>query len=105
MTDARRELADVLREARAVLARPDNDFSWSSWPDGVAALAGVERAVTAAAAEAKKQVPQPDEDPTAKPTNDEISQARARRRQVEWRLLDEAKAGIEKRFGVREPNR
>ena len=32
------ELLAVLRETRALLARPDNDFAWSSWRDGRAAL-------------------------------------------------------------------
>jgi hypothetical protein len=35
----RRELLEVLRETRAMLARPDNEFMWSSWEDGDAALA------------------------------------------------------------------
>jgi hypothetical protein len=38
----RRELADVLRETRALLARPDNDFSWSSFHDADAALQEVD---------------------------------------------------------------
>lgn len=40
---ARRELVEVLREARALLALPDNDFCWSSWSDSNAALATVDR--------------------------------------------------------------
>jgi hypothetical protein len=28
----------VLRETRALLARPDNNFDWSSWENGEAAL-------------------------------------------------------------------
>jgi hypothetical protein len=36
---ARRELLDALREVRALLARPDNDFLWSSWEDADEALA------------------------------------------------------------------
>ena len=31
MDSAQRELIDVLREARALLARPENDFAWSPW--------------------------------------------------------------------------
>jgi len=38
----RRELLDVLRETRAILARSDNDFLWSSWEDADAALTEVE---------------------------------------------------------------
>jgi hypothetical protein len=33
------ELDAILTEARALLARPDNDFHWSSWKDQEAALA------------------------------------------------------------------
>jgi len=38
----RRELLEVLRQTRALLARPDNEFMWSSWEDGDAALAEVD---------------------------------------------------------------
>jgi hypothetical protein len=31
-------LLDVFRETRALLARQDNDFTWSSWEDAPAAL-------------------------------------------------------------------
>jgi hypothetical protein len=31
-------LIEVLREAREFLARPDNDFAWSSWQDAPAAF-------------------------------------------------------------------
>jgi hypothetical protein len=31
-------LIQVLREARELLVRPDNDFTWSSWEDAEAAL-------------------------------------------------------------------
>lgn len=31
------ELVEVLRAARALLARPGNDFAWSSWEDAGAA--------------------------------------------------------------------
>lgn len=44
---ARRELADVLREVRALLARPDNDFLWSSWEDAGDALAEVDGLIQA----------------------------------------------------------
>lgn len=39
---ARQALLDVLREARALLARPGNDFDWSSWVDADAALREVD---------------------------------------------------------------
>lgn len=43
MMDAdRRELVEVLREARALLARPGNDFDWSSWRDADHALEEVD---------------------------------------------------------------
>lgn len=32
------ELVDVLEEVRALVSRPDNDFSWSSWEDEADAL-------------------------------------------------------------------
>ncbi|HEX6370218.1 MAG TPA: hypothetical protein VF006_14965 [Longimicrobium sp.] len=38
----RRELLDVLRETRAMLALPNNEFMWSSWEDADAALAEVD---------------------------------------------------------------
>jgi hypothetical protein len=40
--DARQQLANVLREARSLLALPGNDFAWSSWEDTGAALAEVD---------------------------------------------------------------
>ncbi len=45
--DARQELVEVLREARALLALPGNDFAWSSWVDGQAALAELDRQIAA----------------------------------------------------------
>ncbi len=45
--DARRELAEVLRQARNLLGRPGNDFAWSSWEDGPAALAHLDRCIAA----------------------------------------------------------
>jgi hypothetical protein len=39
---ARRELLDVLRRIRELLAHPDADFLWSSWEDANAALAEVD---------------------------------------------------------------
>ena len=47
MGDARQELAAVLREARALLALPDNDFAWASWANAGAALAEVDKLVAA----------------------------------------------------------
>jgi hypothetical protein len=38
MNDARQELTAVLKAGRDLLARPDNDFSWSSWSDAAGAL-------------------------------------------------------------------
>lgn len=38
----RQELLDVLRETRAMLALPDNEFMWSSWEDADDALAEVD---------------------------------------------------------------
>jgi hypothetical protein len=35
-------LAEVLREARTLLAHPDNDFLWSSWDDSTEALAEID---------------------------------------------------------------
>jgi hypothetical protein len=43
----RRELVDVLRECRALLARPDSDYTWSSWEDADAALEEVDGIVAA----------------------------------------------------------
>jgi hypothetical protein len=39
------ELISVLREARELLARPGNDFAWSSWDDAVAALHEIDRLI------------------------------------------------------------
>jgi hypothetical protein len=35
-------LIEVLRDARLILCRPDNDFNWSSWKDVHAALKEVD---------------------------------------------------------------
>ncbi len=43
---ARRELTEVLRTARALLALPDNNFDWSSWRDAGAALAEVDKLIS-----------------------------------------------------------
>jgi hypothetical protein len=50
LDDARQQLANVLRETRALLALPDNDFAWSSWGDADAALAEVDGLIAALAA-------------------------------------------------------
>jgi hypothetical protein len=41
MSDPKRQLADVLREANVWLSRPDNDFAWSSWDNAEEALAEI----------------------------------------------------------------
>jgi len=38
MNEATRTVVDILRETRALLALPGNDFSWSSWIDADDAL-------------------------------------------------------------------
>jgi hypothetical protein len=38
MNSKHQGLIDVLRDARQFLARPDNDYAWSSWEDAPAAL-------------------------------------------------------------------
>ena len=35
-------LIEVLRDTRTLLARADNDFSWSSWENGVEAVAEID---------------------------------------------------------------
>ena len=37
------ELQQAVQALRNLLARPDNDFSWSSWPDQAAALAEIDQ--------------------------------------------------------------
>ena len=39
------QLVKVLREARELLARPGNDFSWSSWRDASGALREIDRLI------------------------------------------------------------
>lgn len=39
-------LIDVLTEVRAMLDRPDNDFSWSRWKDGASAVAEIDTILT-----------------------------------------------------------
>jgi hypothetical protein len=46
MNSKRQELVDVLREARQFLARPDNNFDWSSWEDAPAALREIDGIVS-----------------------------------------------------------
>ena len=38
MPNAKQALLEVLREARALLALPDNDFAWSTWESATDAL-------------------------------------------------------------------
>ena len=45
--DVRQQLVEVLREARALLALPGNDFAWSSWEDAPAALAELDQQIAA----------------------------------------------------------
>jgi hypothetical protein len=45
--DEWRELVEVLREARSLLALPGNDFAWSSWKDSPTALAELDRLIAA----------------------------------------------------------
>ena len=42
-----RELVGVLRETRTLLARPDNDFAWSSWQSAADALSEVDGCIAA----------------------------------------------------------
>ena len=39
-------LHTAMLELRCLLARPDNDFSWSSWPDTAAALTEVDQYIS-----------------------------------------------------------
>jgi hypothetical protein len=43
----RQAMVEVLRESRMLLARPENDFSWSSWDDAGAALEEVDEMIAA----------------------------------------------------------
>jgi hypothetical protein len=47
MCAARRELSEVLCAARGLLARPGNEFGWSSWENAGAALGEVDRLIDA----------------------------------------------------------
>ncbi len=42
MKSRHQPLVEVLREARRLLSRPDNDFAWSSWEDAPAALSEID---------------------------------------------------------------
>ena len=44
---ARREMVNVLHESRSLIARPENDFSWSSWRDVEGALAEIDEMIEA----------------------------------------------------------
>jgi hypothetical protein len=43
----REALLKALRETRALLARPENNFDWSSWRDGEAALREIDALIAA----------------------------------------------------------
>ena len=45
--NGKHELLEVLRDARLHLARPDNDFGFSPWAHAAAALADIDRYITA----------------------------------------------------------
>jgi hypothetical protein len=45
--EARQQLLDVLREARLLLALPENNFDWSTWGNVNAALREVDGLITA----------------------------------------------------------
>lgn len=45
--EPKQELVAVLCEIRALLARPDNDFGWSSWNDASEALSEIDRLIAA----------------------------------------------------------
>jgi hypothetical protein len=47
LSEAQMELIDVLRNARELLARNDNNFFWSSWQDSNAAVAELDERITA----------------------------------------------------------
>ena len=47
MDATRQELVEVLREARALLARPGNDFAWSRWEDRDEALRDLDEKIAA----------------------------------------------------------
>src|SRR5436189_5244610 len=42
MSNAKQELLEVLRETRALLALPDNDFAWSTWDGAADALSEID---------------------------------------------------------------
>jgi hypothetical protein len=42
MKSRHQRLVEVLREARQLLSRPDNEFAWSSWEDAAAALSEID---------------------------------------------------------------
>jgi hypothetical protein len=45
--EARSELLEVLREARSLLARPENNFDWSGWDNADSALREIGELLTA----------------------------------------------------------
>jgi hypothetical protein len=47
MDSAQTEMIEVLRAARELLARPDNDFAWSPWRDADEALRELDERIAA----------------------------------------------------------
>jgi hypothetical protein len=47
MNTVTRELIAILSDGRDLLAKPGNDFTWSSWNDATAALRDVDRLILA----------------------------------------------------------
>jgi hypothetical protein len=45
MHSAKKELLNVLKETRELLALPENDFAWSTWDDTAEALSEFDRLV------------------------------------------------------------
>ena len=52
MAIRRQLLIGILREAKALLSRPENDFSWSSWKDVDDCLQGLDSLITRLQSEA-----------------------------------------------------
>lgn len=47
MPDPKHRLLEVLCESRALLALPDNDFTWSTWDNSAGALSELDSFITA----------------------------------------------------------
>ena len=50
-------LLAILREARCLLARPENDFSWSGWSDETAALGEIDALIAGIASGEISELP------------------------------------------------